>query len=66
MPDLAPVTAETLLRMSRELTSPAVPQSQLQPVVDMLNALAADMADCRRFPVGEAEPALVYQPEVAQ
>lgn len=65
MPDLVPISSETLARMSRELTSPAVPESQLAPVVDMLNNLAADMADCRRFPVGEAEPALVYHPEVA-
>jgi hypothetical protein len=66
MPDLAPITSETLARMSRELTSPAVPDSQLPPVVEMLNGLAADMADCRRFQVGEAEPVLVYNPEVAQ
>lgn len=66
MPDFAPVTAETLARMSRELTSPLVPESQLPPVVAMLNALAGDMAECRRFNVGEAEPVLIYTPEVAQ
>lgn len=66
MTDLAPITAETLARMARELTTPRVPDSQLPPVVEMLNSLAADMADCRRFQVGEAEPALIYIPEVAQ
>ena len=66
MPDLAPITAETLSRMSRELTWPGVPAAQLPPVVEMLNGLATDMADCRRFQVGEVEPVLVYDPEVAQ
>lgn len=66
MPDFAPVTAETLAGMSRQLTSPAVPESQLPPVVAMLNSLAADMVDSRKFNVGEAEPALIYNPEVAQ
>lgn len=66
MPDFAPVTAETLAGMSGQLTSPAVPEAQLPPVVAMLNSLAADMADSRKFNVGEAEPALIYNSDVAQ
>lgn len=66
MPDLAAVTAETLARMSRELTSPEIPDAQLPPVVDLLNALAADMADFRRFHLGESEPVVLYNAEAAQ
>lgn len=65
MPDLNSVRAETLRGMTRELTSPSVPDPQLPGIAEFLNSLAADMADCRRFNVGESEPALNYDPEVA-
>jgi hypothetical protein len=64
MPDLTPVTVETLARMSRELTSPVIPDAQLPPVAAMLNSLAGDMADFRRASLGEAEPVMLYRSEV--
>jgi hypothetical protein len=57
MPEQSGFTAETLMRMAQPLS-----EADAAAVAGLLGNLAADMRAFRALPVGDDEPATIYNP----
>ena len=56
----AKVSPETVGRMAREVVATPVAEKDRKAAAEVVQALAGEMAALRAMPVGEAEPATVY------
>ena len=62
MADRTTVSPEVITRVAAEIAHVPIPEAEVRGLAELLNHLSQDMAACRRMPVGEAEPALLYDP----
>ena len=56
MPERAPVTADTVQRLAREVAGLSLSDSEITALVPLLNALFAEVAALDNFPCDEFEP----------
>ena len=60
------IAPDTLGRVAEEILDVPLKEAERKGLAELAGFLAADMAACRRMKVGEAEPALIYDPSEAQ
>jgi hypothetical protein len=58
----AKFTPESVRQQARDMLGINLPEKDLPAVVGLLNGLAADMQAMQAMSVGDAEPAVIYQP----
>jgi hypothetical protein len=61
MPDTPQLSAETVAKLAAESVPIKLSEAQRKAAADMVAGLSVEMEPMRRFAVGEAEPALIYQ-----
>ncbi|MBI4621755.1 MAG: hypothetical protein HY736_00865 [Verrucomicrobia bacterium] len=62
MPDQPPVTTDAFDRLNREAVAATLLPRDREPVLNMVDFLRKDLQAMRDFPVGESEPATIYDP----
>lgn len=60
MPDVDPITAETVAKMATQLLRLPLTPADAAAAAGMLNGLAADMQAFHKMPLGDEEPATTY------
>ena len=64
MPDVEPVSAETVVRMGAELVGHAVGDDDLPAVAALLSGLVSEMGSMRAMEIHDTEPATTYEPSL--